>query len=232
MKLRLALLVAPFLASTAFADYTAEIFEMGSNRQKKLFELKVTLGPVENGLRNVTATYSDTAGNVAVEEKGVVKGSDIVKVDINQKQTNETATVELKEGKAFFTLNQDGKSKTESEKVKDTFVMATNMQPFITDHWKDLMAGKTIDMRYGVWFRQETVGFSLFKISEKGEGEQKRVVLKLKPTSFIIAALVDPVEFTLNHDGSRILELKGRVSPKIKKGHSYKDLDAEMVYKY
>jgi hypothetical protein len=106
------------------------------------------------------------------------------------------------------------------------------MTRFIKANWPELSRGIAVKLRYGVWYRQDTVGFEFVKVSESGEGQEKRVVLKYRPTSFLIAALVDPLEFVMTADGSRILELRGRVAPKIKKGDKYNDLDAEMVYKY
>ncbi len=216
----------------ARADYSAEIFATGSNKQTKLFSLAVKDLAKSGDIEKFHAVYSDPAGAPAYEEVGELQGSKIVKINVTQRQTGESAVVEVKDGKVHFTLTKDGKTSTTNEKLEEPFVMAGNMHRFIKDSWADLMAGKTVKMRYGVWFRQDTVGFSLKKINETGDGAAKIVTLKLDPSSFVIRQLVDPVEFDMAGDGSRFVELRGRVSPKQKKGDAWKDLDAVMVYKY
>jgi hypothetical protein len=54
----------------------------------------------------------------------------------------------------------------------------------------------------------------------------------MKPTSFIIAGIVDPLIFSIERDTVKLLELKGRTLPKKKVGNKWKDLDAEIVYSY
>ena len=54
--------------------------------------------------------------------------------------------------------------------------------------------------------------------------------MKMKPSSFIIAALVDPVLITLSKDGKDLLEIVGRVTPKRLVGGEYEPLDAEAVF--
>ena len=80
--------------------------------------------------------------------------------------------------------------------------------------------------------RRETVGFTLKKDSETTFNGTKAVVIRMKPSSFVISALVSPLYFTFTEDGSRALQLKGRLPVKIKDGNSWKDFDGRMVYKY
>ena len=76
------------------------------------------------------------------------------------------------------------------------------------------------------------MGFEIFKIgAEKFDGKDA-VILKMKPSCFIIAALVNPIIFEYAADGSHLLAMNGRVPMKKKSGNSWKDLDAEVVYSY
>ena len=221
-----------FCSSQAMAAaFTSELFELHSDRAKKLFtaELKEE---AKDDQRSEVIEYKDADGKVVYRETSTVKGSQIVKVEIEQKQINQTATVEIKDGKIFFSKTVEGKTKTDSEKLRDTFVMSGNFTHFIQDHWKDLAAGKAIEFRYGVWDRLETVGFELKKKGEEEKDGQKLIILKMKPSSFVIAALVNPLEMKITADGTKLIEMKGRVPPKQKVGDTYKDLDAEVVYKY
>jgi hypothetical protein len=212
-------------------DYSGVLFEQNSNQQKKLYTLQVTESSPEGG--DSLSVYKDLEGNVVIEEKTQLKGADLVKFEIDHKQLQQKGVIELKEGKAYFTkVMPDGKSSTKDEKVGKTFVVAASFRKFVKANFEDLKAGKTIDFRYGVWDRQETVGFEVFKEKLEKQGDQEVVVLKMKPSSFLIAALVKPIFFKFNADGSRLLEMNGRVAPKKKDGTSWKDLDAEVLYSY
>jgi hypothetical protein len=225
-------LVSLLMVSIAsWADYRADVFEQGSGKSKKLYTFEHKSTPAEDGEKTV-AVFKDLEGNVVFEEKVTLRGTELVKSEISQNQTKQSAVVEVKEGKVFFSKTIDGKTKTSEEKLGNTFVMTGNFQKFIQKNWADLSAGKTIDFRYGVWDRQETVGFGLTKTGEEDVSGQKALVLRMKPSSFIIAALVKPIIFKYASDGSRLLEMNGRVAPKQKSGDSFKDLDAEVVYFY
>ena len=57
------------------------------------------------------------------------------------------------------------------------------------------------------------------------------VIIKMEPTSLIIARLVDPVFFTLEKNGQhQVRRYTGRVTPKTKVGNKWDDLDATVVF--
>ncbi len=218
-------------SSFGASDYTAKIYEAGSNRKKELFVLDVKFQAMGTD-EKATATYSDFNKEVAFVDTAILRGDKIVRSEIEQKQIGAKATVEIRDGRAYFTKTENGKTKTDDEAIKGDFVMSGNFQRFVKSKWPDLIAGKPAEFRYGVWDRLETVGFVLRKQSEAGEGDKKTVTLRMKASSFFIAALVDPVDFKFSSSGDRLLELNGRVAPKQKKDGKFVDLDAEMVYFY
>lgn len=212
-------------------NYTAVVYEQNSSKQKELYKFKVQTTSVD-GKDEISAQYTDLDGNVVIDQKTVLEGSKIVRDEIQQKQTNEVGIMEVKDGKIFFSKTSDGKTKTKEEKLGDTFVVSSNFQRFVKDNWADISAGKTVAFRYGVWDRQETVGFEIFKTGTETIGSNEALVLKMKPSSFIIAAIVNPIIFKFKADGSALLEMNGRTAPKKLEGKKYKDLDAEIVYTY
>lgn len=217
----------------ASAEYSAQVFAQNSKKQKLLYNMTASKQPGQvDGTEVLTLEYKDLSGTVVHKETFILKGDQVIQADINQSQTKQTAHVEIKDGKVFFTKTKDSSTKNSDEKLSDTFVMSGNFQKFVQSKWKDLSEGKTIDFRYGVWDRLETVGFSLFKVSEEKVDNIDCLVLKMKPSSFIIAALVKPIYMKFSKDSMRMIELNGRVAPKLKDGDSWKDLDAEVVYKY
>ncbi len=224
------------LVLQAQAGYKADLFEQNSKREKKLFTLQVedvAADAANPGAEGTVVTYKDLEGNVVVQENAWAKGADLVKTEIQQKQTGQKGIIEVKDGKVFFTkVDSDGKSSTKEEKMGKTFVVSATFQKYVHANWEAISSGKEVEFRYGVWDRQETVGFEVFKIGEEKIGEQNAIVLKMKPSSFLIAALVKPIIFKFAADGSKLLEMNGRVPPKKQDGKSWKDLDCEVTYQY
>jgi hypothetical protein len=103
--------------------------------------------------------------------------------------------------------------------------------PFLLDHWDALMRGEEVKCRYVVLPRVETVGFTFEKLTGDKRERKGVVIIKMSATSPIIAALVDPLYFTIERDGRhRVLEYEGRTTPKLKAGNKWKDLDAVTVF--
>lgn len=221
------ILFMTLIAAVAQADFKATIYEKNSNKTKKLYTIENTAK--ENGeITEMTTVTKDANGEVVITEKGQVKGAELLSYEIEQKQLGETGRIQVQDSKINFSWQKGDKKKQDDEKLEKNFAGALSFVRFVQKNWGDLSKDQTIDIRYGVWDRLETVGFTLKKVSEdKTAGTAK---IQMKPTSFAISLLVDPIYFTFTQDGSKLLELVGRVAPKIKVGSSWKDLDAEVIY--
>lgn len=206
-----------------------EIFEPKAQFAKKIFNIDIKFESQEDVIKTA-AVYRDLQGHVAVEEYGVVKGDKLVSFDIDQKQSGEKGHIEVQGEKILFSYEKDGKKKTAEEKLRNPVLTNANFNMYVANHWKELSSGKEVDIRFAVWFRLETVGFKIFKVGEIQRGHQKLVQLRMKASSFVIAAIVDPLDFWYSEDGQRLVELSGRVSPKILKNGEFKDLDADVRY--
>jgi len=214
-------------------DYHVVYFEQGSHQGKKILTSDHVVTSKAAGAE-VLSTYKDLDGNVLYVDRSEVGGDhQIKKVEIEQRQTGTTATVQVKEGKVYYNLVRKGeKPQSADEKTPENFVMSSSLQPFVRDHWKDLTSGKSIEIHFGVWGRLESIRFTLSQKGEEMVGEQKAIVIRMKPTSFLVSAIVNPIYFKFAADGSKMLAIEGRVPALKKSGDSFKDLDAEGVYTY
>lgn len=145
----------------------------------------------------------------------------------NQFQLGTVGKMTVEGNKIHFHSVSGGKEKHAEETATSLPVVAgPAFFGFMYNNWDTLMAGKTVPFRYCVMHRMETIGFELEKV--KSSPDQVRI--RMKPTSYVISLLVDPIHFTFAPDKS-LLFLEGRVPPKIKKGDGWADLDAYEVYK-
>lgn len=209
-----------------------QIFTMGSDRKELLFNFSNTTD-VATDVQKSESQFVDLKGEVAVIEKSERKGAQLKRYDMDHRQTGRKGSIVVEGNQVVFHLEENGKAKkVQTEKLADNFIVGHTLVPYLSQRWTEVMSGKKIDIRFGVWDRQETVGFSLFKEGQEKLNGQDVVLLKFKPTSFVIAALVDPVIFKFSPDGKRLMGLVGRVPPKQKQGNKWKDLDAEVIYQY
>lgn len=213
------------------AEYSASFYEIGSNRSKKLYSFQ-SQSTEADGVTTQNFVTKDLEGKDVVVEKGQIRGDQLIKYEMDHRQLNAKATIEIKGEEILFTETRDGKTKTDSEKKKGDVLVSANFVPYIQKNWDKLKAGEALDIRYAVWDRRETVGFTFMKIGEEKVGDKNALVFRMKPTSFVIAALVDPLILKFSEADKKLLELKGRVQAKNKVGEKWKDLDAEVIYSY
>jgi hypothetical protein len=230
------LLLVAFSASRATAEtFTASIYEQGSQKSRLLFNVERKDTPGANGSDGKVRIVTRSAGGAqpaqdAVIEEAIVRGAQVVSYRLEQKQTGDHGSLEIKDGKVFFSFTtSDGKTKTAEEDAKPNLIVGPTTIAYLQQNWKTILAGDDVDTRYASLDRRETVGFKFFKLGET----DKTIQVKMKPTSIIIAALVDPLIFTFSKDAvPRLLELHGRAIPKHQVDGKWKDLDADIVYKY
>lgn len=228
----MAFALALFLAVPSFAVYQfpdqfkGEIQDKAERRLLYNYARTVTRG--DNKVV-VKREFSGMDGALAATETVTYDNGKVAKMELDHKQTGELGFFEIKGDKIYFTLTKDGKTKQDDEIFEGNTVSTDETFPFIQKNWDLLMKGETLNIRFPVISRLETVGFKFFKDRE----DDKYVYIKMKPSSFVIAALVKPLTFKIEKDGERrLMEVDGRVTPKRREGNSWKDLDAIFVMKY
>lgn len=243
MKLSLAFAAVTLLVSLGTRagemTFTAKTYDSKSNKQTLLFTQKNEVED-KGDLRVYTSTYLDASGaTLAVEAAEFSKagtkagaGEVLRAYRISDKQQGIDSSLEVIDGEARFQHISEGKTKTGMEKIGSDFVVGPSLVPLIKANWEGLMNGGKVKIRFAVIDRQETVGFELSKAGEGTIDGQKTVDIKMKPSSFLIAALVDPLHFHMSADGQKLVEYVGRVLVKRKEGSKWKDLDAVTVYQY
>jgi len=97
--------------------------------------------------------------------------------------------------------------------------------------WDDLMRGDAVKFRFVSLEWERTFEFRLVKAGESVQNGQPVVQIRMEPTGMFVAKLVNPLLFTVSKNSPhRILSYIGRTTPRIKKGNSWKYLDAETVF--
>ena len=220
---------------------TGTIYEANSDRKVVLYKFKRTVTR-SGGTVNVVREFIYPDGRIAARERAVYEGDNLVSYDLEELQINARGTAKVPRdpksganGKISFEYinNSDvpPKKKTNTESLRPDTLINDTIAPFLSAHWDDLVKGETVKCRYIAATRAETVGFKFAKHSESTWQGKPVVIIKMSASSVIIAALVDPLYFTMEKNGEhRVLEYDGRTTPKIKDGNKWKDLDAVTVF--
>ena len=219
------------------------IYAKNSDRQQALFKFKRVA--TRSGARvNVLREYTYPDGKPAACERFVYEGDDLVSYALDELQIGAAGNVKVQRepgnparSALLFEYTKDlasgSKPKASTEALRKETLTADMVAAFLVSHWGELSKGEKVKCRYVVVPRRETVGFTFAKESETTSQGRAVVIIKMEPTSLIIARLVDPVFFTVEKDGQhRVLQYVGRVTPKAKAGNKWDDLDATFVFEW
>ena len=123
------------------------------------------------------------------------------------------------------------KTNTETHSKETALVVGPVVIPYLQRHWEALVQGKTVNVRFASVERMETLGFEISKFGEGTFFGREAIQLKMRPSSFIIAAILgNPIIFTMRKDDKNLIAFQGRTCLKEKKYGSWRDFDAESVY--
>ncbi len=234
MKLASVFLILTFVFSSAHAEirYTAMVYALDDKEKKNLlYNYKSESEYVgETAVVNNRFTYPD--GRLAShEEITFLKDKSISHYKQQQEQIHAEGTIEVSGGKAKLTWIKDGKEKSTTVEAGPDFIIGTQIPLQLEDNWVALMKGEKLKRRLAILDRLDTFGFVFSKDGETEINGQKVVNIKMKPSSFIIAAVVSPLHFFMTPDGTALVQIQGRTTVKKDVAGKMKDLDALIDYK-
>lgn len=215
-------------------NFTAKIFAL-KKRDQVLFTMKNEYS-VTGEQKTYVSTYLSPEGRELVRETStfqITEGREVLKkFRVEQLQLETDGFVELGDGKARFSLTKAGKTQTAEESVGEDFVVSSTLVAHLRQpkNWERLLKGERVRVRFAVIDRRETVGFEFFKVKEIEVQGRKAIAVKMKASSLIISAIVDPLHFYIDLENGLLLELEGRSAVKTGAAGKWKDFDGFTVY--
>jgi hypothetical protein len=213
---------------------TATIYADNTNRKVVLFKLTRTFSE-QGKVVKVAREFTSPQGKVAARERVTYNGDQLVSCEVDDLQADGrgSAKVVREGGEAtiVFEYISGTKRKTGVEPFTADTVNNDMVNPCLVAHWNELMSGKAIKCRYIALSRAETVGIQFSKVGETTARGMPVIIIKMVPSNFFVAAVVNPLFFTVEKNGQhRVLDYDGRTTPKIQVGDKLKDLDALTVF--
>ena len=215
------------------------IYGRGADSKKLLFNFRRVATRSGSTLK-VEREFTYPDGKPAARERVVYEGDSLVSYDLDDLQTGAAGSIRLRRapdnparGRIEFDYRGEsgGRTKTSTEPLKGTVILGDMVGPFLASNLEKLLGGADLKCRYLVVPRRETVGFTFVKTGESTWQGKQVVLVKMEVSSVLLAALVDPLTFTIEKAAPhRVFQYVGRTTPKIQAGTKWKDLDAVTVF--
>lgn len=230
-KKLLALLILALGSSFAGAESRprAHVFESGSHREKLLFEY-YREESTPNGNLQVKARFTDPQGHQAFGEQLECSGITPKSYRYQHGQIDESASLEVKEGRLHFVYTKDGKTQESFEKAPAELVVGPTIFPYLQAHLAELIRGEKIKFRLAVLDRRETYGFQFHKEGGVERDGRKLMHVSMKPTSFLVAAFVDPIGFYVIPESGKVVESYGSTLLRKRVGDTWEQLSADIIW--
>jgi hypothetical protein len=203
--------IAPSCVLASQTEVHGRVFYEKQSTDKPTFLFSGKLIEEKDGVTKAVNTYTDMAGKPVMVEETELHGDRITRYVYKQEQTGDSGDATFYSGKIQYTYTEGGKTDKDSESYDPATIVAPMIQPLIVKRWDDLMKGESVFVRYLAIERCETIGFKFFKDGEGTVNGKSVIKIVMKPSSFIIAALVDPIRISVTKDAPHYLvESAGR----------------------
>jgi hypothetical protein len=226
------------IAQPTVTIITGHVYERGSDFKTAMFNYERRVWQ-EGEYTKGQSSYFDLGGKLLQREEYTFKDNKVISHEYHQHQVNEYGTAKINGKKISVSFSEDGK--TQSKEIEDdgVLILPMSIAQMLSDNWEKIMNGATVETRFISVERLDTIGFSFKKKADLTYEGKEAVQIQMKPTSFIIASIVDPILMTLEKGGEhRLLESNGRLPVRVskygdsKKRSDWKALDAVLKIDY
>lgn len=218
---------------------TGTVYAVGSNQTNVLFTFRRTATRSGKTIR-VERLFKCPDGRAAVEEHVTYESGRLDSYEIRDIRAGLWGTIDIipgpdNPGKQMLIIAHGRgavvKEKSVEKELPKEMLIDDTIYPFILSHWADLMQGTSLRFCMPSLERDRIFTFVLRKTKESVLNGNAVLWFKMTPASFIVAQFISPIFFCIEAKAPhRIFEYIGRTAPRIKKGDSWKFVDADTVF--
>jgi len=196
-------------------QFTGKAYAVDSEQLLYVEQHNITLDKAGEYLSS-RVSYSDPIGNVIVTKTLDFSTSQTMpKLTFIDKRINANIKVyPFNEAGQHTTriFSQRGDESNFSEVITEqpqTSIIDAGFDHYVMANWQALLAGKTIDMEFLALTRAEYIGFELEAKNSAEVGDDKLLVLSLRPRNFFIRLLMKPIYLTYDTGSKHLLRFEG-----------------------
>jgi hypothetical protein len=169
-------------------------------------------------------------GQIALHEKVIYEREKVIQYDSFEDQIDEHYAMRAAGGEVSFVITRGHNVTRSSDRWTNETRIIDEIPDYIRKHWSALLAGETLQIRFVVMFRGEIIPFRIYKQATIDQDGTPAVVIRLRPSNWIIAKFVRPVDLLFRNDEPRTLvEMTGPLPVKIQRGSKWVDLDGRLA---
>lgn len=206
----------------------ATLYAIGSNRETVLLHSRVAIG---RGGQETQMRFVTPEGVAVTTERLLLRDGQFEEYRVVHHEAGHEGRIRRLGERLEFSYTRDGSTQTRAEDYTADFVAGPAITAYIQAHWAEILAGDTLRIRLPIPDRLETIGFKLEMDSRRKTERGEAVVVKMRPASFLLAALVRPVLMSLSEDGAEVWELTGRMTPIRKRDGKLHPTEADAVFR-
>ena len=209
-------------ASELFRTVSAKMVPRGEREAKPLYLVERT-ATSRNGCVIVKWVTKKPDGQKLIVKTIRYRHGRFEALRIDNRWDRSRGSVKVTGGKYEMSFARDGHTDTDEGTMEETLLVRDQIIPFMRRHWAKVMRGETVPYRLFVPDRLRTIGFEFYKKRETVVRARPAIVIRMKPSSLILFALVGSIDFTFAAEGDHsMIEQDARV--KVKKDGDWIDV--------
>ena len=208
--------------------YFGTVFPLDAPAAPPRFIYERLVGERDGALESTHVTR-DLTGATAIHESATHSADyTLLEYRLHRNQLGQSGTIRFDGDRVSFRRLEGGRERARVERVNAPVVVGPTLVGHIVRHLQALRTGEVLQVRLAVLERLETVGFELQAV----EGAPGQTRIRVKPSSFLVGLVVDPLDFTFDTATAKLVRLEGRVPPKVRSGSRWRDFDARVEYRF
>lgn len=221
----------------AFPDRILKYYEIGKTDGPVLYTQKIQYQKLPSGELNTKSVVTDPKGKLIYTEVVISKGSQLISQTADVEQTKRRLSIEVKDEHVIFktsALYPENKEepKEDSDKLPEHFITGALAEPFVMEHFTELMAGDTVHAKMGILELRELLSFKFWKKEMIKMNDHEVMVVAMKPSSIFISLLLKTIYLYIDTKDKKMIHYVGR-TPLWKEeagSTNLNALDAEIVF--
>ena len=207
----------------------ASVFAHEGDASQPLFTFERTTD-TKNGQTVAYVRFRDPTGDVAVTERVTYARESVLRHELVQHQVDERYVLTVSGDDAVFEIERNGEmSRTRREWTADTLIV-DQIRPHVAAHWNRLMRGEEISFRLVALTRARIVRFTLKRRETTEQGGRPAVVIRMQAGNVFVRWFAPEIDMVFADGGRTLLESRGPLPVKIKRGNGWVDFDGRMVW--
>ncbi len=191
------------------------------------FERSVTTA---EGQTVAAVRFVDAAGHLAATEQVTYVDGLVVHVQLEQRQVDERFSLTVSGSDALFEVVRNGETSRIRRDWTSDALAIDQVPSFVTSQWDRLVAGESVSFRLVALDRARIVRFRLMHQGPTEHLGRPAVQLRMEANSTFVRWLAPEIDLVFSPDGRTMLESRGPLPVKIRRGGEWVDLDARLVW--